>query len=521
MLMEQIVALLTRLWQALRSLIAPLSKTTAQLPSWTTLWNHGLPPHVRITHRVIWPLFIIPIALLNQIVTPHPIWLVLLIMLAGMYGLSYYWVRSQAQAVTLRRVRIGTLLVAGDILREEFELRNDSSLPVLWAEFIDQSNLPNYEPGRVVACGGNGSYRWNTQIECRQRGVYQLGPHMVSLGDPFGLFTVKLEFDQTEIVLIYPRVAHLPPLTLPAGNTGGAARRRRPLWGALPSASVREYQMTDSLRYIHWPITAHRGALMVKELEIEPSGGCWIVLDLNEAAHSGQGENSTLEYSIVAAASMAAELLSQGERRAVGLLAVSGSRPSGEGKTADRSARRSQPDSFEDYVADRTQPIPTQSAILLSPQAGQAQLWQILATLAPVQATNVTLAALLRNSRNALGRRRTLIVITAQAGDFVGDEDWMAELVHLQSLGLVSTVLLVTNPQLANPQADDSPVHAAANAETPERLRSVLARYDIPMQNLPVGVRLPPALTFRRKRKVVRSTPSGGVVAYEVEEEVG
>jgi hypothetical protein len=29
------------------------------------------------------------------------------------------------------------------------------------------------------------------------------------------------------------------------------------------------------------------------------------------------------------------------------------------------------------------------------------------------------------------------------------------------------------------------------------------------------------ALTFRRTRQVVRTTPSGGVVVYEVEEEVG
>jgi len=32
---------------------------------------------------------------------------------------------------------------------------------------------------------------------------------------------------------------------------------------------------------------------------------------------------------------------------------------------------------------------------------------------------------------------------------------------------------------------------------------------------------LPPALTFRRTRRVIRSTPTGGVVTYEEEEEVG
>lgn len=486
-----------------------------RIPALATLWNRGLPAHVRITQRVIWPLFLVPLALLNQLLTPHPIWIVLFIAIGGIYGLGLYWVRSQAQNVTLHRARIGTLLVAGDALREEFELRNASNVPVLWAEFLDYSNLPNYQPGRVVACGGNSFYRWNSQVECRQRGVYQLGPYQLTLGDPFGLFTLTIQFDQTEIVLIYPRVAHLPPLTLPFGHTDSAARRRRPLWGALPSASVREHQVTDSLRYIHWPITAHRGELMVKELEIEPSGACWIVLDLNEAVHSGKDETSTLEYSIIIAASLAAELLNTGDRRAVGLLTVSGQRLTTSGLAAKTAQLAEQGDGFAVSATQRRMPtelMPSalaidEQAILLSPQTGQAQLWQILAALAPVQATDISLAELLRTSRDAVGRRRTLIVITPETSAGQAGQDWTAELVHLQSLGLASSVLVVTN--------------ATAADEVTAPLRNSLARYEISVQTLQAGTRLPAALTFRRKRKVVRTTPTGGAVAYEVEEEVG
>ena len=447
------------------------------------VWNRDLPPNVRISARILWPILIAPIALINQLVTPHPIWIVLLIAIGGLYTIGYYWVRSQAQTVSLRRVRVGVLLVAGDTLREEFDLRNDSNLPVLWAEFFDQSNLPDYQPGRVVACGANSSYRWHAEVECRRRGVYQLGPHQLTLGDPFGLFTLTMQFDQTDAVLIYPRVAHLPQVTLPQGNTEGAARRRRPLWGALPSASVREHQPTDSLRYIHWPVTAHRGVLMVKELEIEPSGAVWIVLDLNERVHAGEGEQSTLETAIVAAASIAAELLNRSDRRTVGLLTLAGG----------------------------------QQLTVLAPQAGQAQLWAILAALAPVQPTNIGLAEFLHNSLATLGRRGSLIVITPQttmaAGNLDGepsaqaDQDWVAEVVHLQALGLAASVLLITA--------------ATAEEQSAEGVRMLLARYNIPLQTLQAGTRLPAALTFRRKRKVIRSTPTGGAVTYEVDEEVG
>ena len=92
---------------------------------------------------------------------------------------------------------------------------------------------------------------------------------------------------------------------------------------------------------------------MVKELELEPSGDVWIVLDLYDGVQRGEGRSGTLEHSIILAASMAAEMVSGRERRAVGLLTAS---------------------------ADEV--------IALPPQPGQAQLWSIMAALAPAQATH-------------------------------------------------------------------------------------------------------------------------------------
>jgi len=49
----------------------------------------------------------------------------------------------------------------------------------------------------------------------------------------------------------------------------------------------------------------------------------------------------------------------------------------------------------------------------------------------------------------------------------------------------------------------------------------LLARYSIPVQSFLTSAQLRAALTFRRTRKVIRSTPTGGVVTYEEEVEVG
>lgn len=459
-------------------------------PRWavTRLWNRGLPPHVRITHTILWPLLLLPLLLLNQLVTPHPVWVVLLVTLVGLYLIGFLWVRDQAQRVTLTRRRTGVLLVAGDQLNEEFELHNASPLPVLWAEFLDQSDLPDYQPGRVVGCGGNTSYRWNAKMICRRRGVYRLGPHQLVLGDPFHLFSLTIDFPESETVLIYPRVLHLPPAQLPLGSTTGTARRQRPLFGAQPATTVRDYQPTDSLRYVHWPITAHRGQLTVKELETEPSGAVWIVLDLDQGVHHGEGDLGTLEYSIIVAASLTAQLVNSSDQRSVGLFTISGG----------QATNAADPEDGAEQALE---------VITRQPQSGQAQLWSVLTALAPVQPSRTPLVELLRIARASLGRRSTIVVVTAQPNALLPEGDWPAQLVHLQATGVTSTVCLVGLD--------------TAGRDQDEVVRTLLVRYNIPVQTFVTSAQLPAALTFRRTRKVIRSTPTGGVVTYEEEEEVG
>lgn len=460
---------------------SPLSRQSTLLTWWRpnlllhTLWNRGLPAQVTIRHQLLWPLLLLPVVLINQIITPHPIWVVLLVALIGLYGIAIAWVRLQAGHITVERQRIGTILVAGDELEEAFVLTNSSPLPVLWAELRDESTLPGYSPGQVVGCNSNNSYRWNRKIICRQRGLYRLGPQQLHLADPLGFFGLTIDFPQTDTVVIYPRVLQLPTVILPQGSQSSTARRRRPLYGAQPAATVRAYQPTDSLRHVHWPITAHRGSLMVKELESEPSGTVWIILDLDQAVQRGDNEDGTLEYSIIVAASLTAALLQGEERRDVGLYTISGERA-----RADHAV------------------------VAITPQNGQAQLWSILARLAPVQATDVPLAEQLHSARMSIGKRSTIIVVTAAPREDA--PDWLAELVHLQSSGISSSVMLVTE---GDETAADAP------------MRELLAGYGIDVQLLSSQAQLPPALTFRRTRRVIRNTPTGGAISYEVEEEVG
>lgn len=142
--------------------------------------------------------------------------------------------------------------------------------------------------------------------------------------------------------------------------------------------------------------------------------------------------------------------------------------------------------------------------ITLAPQPGQAQLWAILAALTPAQPSATPLHALLQRSLPLLGRRHTLVVVTPSLGE--GAPLWIAERVRAGRQGLFSSVLAVAAPE-QSAQADEC--------------LALLTRLDIPHQFLRTDLRLRTALTYRRRRKVIRTTPTGDAFTVEVEEEVG
>jgi uncharacterized protein (DUF58 family) len=88
--------------------------------------------------------------------------------------------------------------------------------------------------------------------------------------------------------------------------------------------AVRSYRDGDDLRRIHWPATAHRSELMVRQEDHPARRRAVIVLDSRAAGHRGDGARGSFEWAVTAAASIASHLsahhytlhLATGERTA-------------------------------------------------------------------------------------------------------------------------------------------------------------------------------------------------------------
>jgi hypothetical protein len=81
-------------------------------------------------------------------------------------------------------------------------------------------------------------------------------------------------------VIVYPRVVPLRRLGLPLRHPAvDVASRRSLMADPTRTAWVRDYQPGDPQRLIHWPATAHRGALQVRVLEPATTLQVSLVLD--------------------------------------------------------------------------------------------------------------------------------------------------------------------------------------------------------------------------------------------------
>ena len=143
-----------------------------------------------------------------------------------------------------------------------------------------------------------------------------------------------------EALVVYPRLVELgTTLFCDAGRFGSDGRRlllRRP--AGFDFHSVREYAQGESLRRVHWPTTARRGQLMVKELEDSPRDAVAVVLDCDPAGVAGTPPDSSFDAAVRAAGSVLRAYVSRG-RRAV-LVTTGGERVRAAGLVARRRAHR-------------------------------------------------------------------------------------------------------------------------------------------------------------------------------------
>jgi uncharacterized protein (DUF58 family) len=251
-------------------------------------------------------------------------WLTILVALALPLGIALGWlelVAASAVAIVLLILSIPFLFGAHSY---DVDLSLDSDRVIAGTEVGGSVTITNTSkrialPGRLDIPTGGGltdvhvpllrsghSYVERVFISAARRGVIRVGPVTSVRTDPLGLL-------KREVAWVDVNELYVHPVTVPIPST--SAGFIKDLEGN-PSAEVvdsdisfhaiREYQLGDARRNIHWKSTAKTGQLMVRQYEETRRSRLAIILSLDEAEYASPDE---FELAVSIAGSLGARAL--------------------------------------------------------------------------------------------------------------------------------------------------------------------------------------------------------------------
>jgi uncharacterized protein (DUF58 family) len=228
-------------------------------------------------------------------------------------GAARAWSGAVREQVVVVQVPEPSPSVEGARVRLGVEVRRGSRVPVSAA--VVRGSLGRLGDYECRLRGHGRTLTGTVDLGRLPRGRFRVSDARLELGDVLGLETVSLPVEGAAAVLVHPRLVELETLFSEAGRRGGDGRRlllRRT--AGFDFHSVREYEQGESLRRVHWPTTARRGQLMVKELDDAPRDAVVVVLDCDPSGAVGAPPDSSFDTAVRAAASILRVYAARGRR---------------------------------------------------------------------------------------------------------------------------------------------------------------------------------------------------------------
>jgi uncharacterized protein (DUF58 family) len=328
--------------------------------------------------------------------------------------LAVAWVRLSSEPPFVDRHGTTRDVVEGDDIRIDLVVNALSTLP-------PPTLVAHERPGRLgerrVELHRVGGRRFAGGYELREvpRGRYAFDAVQLTVEDPFALAAATVEQGEPQALVVYPRLVDLDRLFSEGGAHAQDGRRlllRRPTGFELHS--VREYIEGESLRKVHWPTTARRGQLMVKELEDAPRDEVVVLLDGDVRA----GTDAAFDVAVRAAGSVLQAHVRRGRRCA---LVVNSAARHAQSVTTDADWRRA----LEALAAAERDGVTPAFALLQSNGGAVARSLELVVVTSRVDAPLAD-----RLVQRALSRRGTSLVYVEP------DPEPVPQLLRLQTVGI-------------------------------------------------------------------------------------
>ena len=176
-------------------------------------------------------------------------------------------------------------IFAGQPILAEIELRNEKQAWPSFSLLVVGQTKRNKTPAEILTRPVFFPYiphltaaRQKVELRFPRRGAYRQDAFGIRTRFPFGFFEKTREVDSDIEIVVYPRVEPTDQfyevLPLLSGEMASHFRGR-----GHELHSLREYQPTDSARFVDWKVTAKLGRMSVREFAREDERRVMIVLD--------------------------------------------------------------------------------------------------------------------------------------------------------------------------------------------------------------------------------------------------
>jgi len=129
-----------------------------------------------------------------------------------------------------------------------------------------------------------------------RRGIYVVGPLTVSVTDAFGMAEASAVATGTDRFVVYPKVENVLPLpgaSSQEARVGSFQASRVPI--GLDFFGLREYEVGDDLRRVHWRSTARTGELMLRQDEMPWESRTTVLFDTRPSTHTSESFERAVE----------------------------------------------------------------------------------------------------------------------------------------------------------------------------------------------------------------------------------
>lgn len=207
-----------------------------------------------------------------------------------------------------RRLRSGQLHAgrSDDVLLDA-RAERQQVLPGRW---VEEHTFPDAHPSWAAGTIGLEGTTLSYGVTPSVRGRYRTGPLTFMARDPLGLTRRSIKAAGPTTWLVWPEVHELDTSAVATrGDGDDTLVSAHATQSGHPGASLREYALGDDMRIVHWPATAHRGELMVRQFDppARPATAVVLVGDVPEA-----GTDAAWEWLVSAAASFVVHLAERG-----------------------------------------------------------------------------------------------------------------------------------------------------------------------------------------------------------------